>query len=159
VCTLTIRFLQAWRADRRGGEAGTGLPVPVGYCPAGAECTGSCLACRRRPGRFLHAAPLCGRRSQRHYPVPLEYSIVSLTCAVTSRLAGLPGAAQDRVPASSPASQPRCPGVPRGPGKDAELLALRHENTVPRRHVGRVRYEPAGRVRPAALARLLPRTR
>jgi len=50
-------------------------------------------------------------------PVPLEYSIVSLTCAVTSRLVGLPGAAQDRLPASSPAPQPRCPGVRAGLGE------------------------------------------
>jgi putative transposase len=43
--------------------------------------------------------------------------------------------------------------------KDAELLALRHENAALRRHAGRMRYEPAGRIWFAALAWLLPRGR
>ncbi len=41
--------------------------------------------------------------------------------------------------------------------KDAELLVLRHENAVLRRHASRVRYEPGDRLWFAAVAQLLPR--
>ncbi|MEU5057423.1 MULTISPECIES: integrase core domain-containing protein [unclassified Streptomyces] len=43
--------------------------------------------------------------------------------------------------------------------KDAELLVLRHEDAVLRRHVPRLRYEPADRLWFAALSHLIPRRR
>jgi putative transposase len=42
--------------------------------------------------------------------------------------------------------------------KDAELLVLRHENAVLRRHAGRIRYEPADRVWFTVLTLPLPKT-
>ena len=43
--------------------------------------------------------------------------------------------------------------------KDAELMVLRYENAVLRRQAGRFRYQPGGRLRLAALSRLVPRRR
>jgi putative transposase len=43
--------------------------------------------------------------------------------------------------------------------KDAELLVLRHENTVLRRQISRVGYQPGDRLWLTALSRLIPRRR
>ena len=110
-----------------------------------------------RPGRFPD-------------PVPLEYSIGWLTCAFASRLGavmvGWPGAAQDRLPAGCRVLGLAVLVFRRDLAKDAELLVLRHENAVLRRHArpDPVRSQPTGVVRRAgtahtaqALGRSLPR--
>jgi putative transposase len=44
-------------------------------------------------------------------------------------------------------------------GKDLEILVLRHQLTVLRRHTPRLKYEPADRALLAAVNRVLPRSR
>src|SRR5271155_5917946 len=95
--------------------------------------------------------------------VTLEYSIESLTCTSSGALAWWWLACRvllKIVYLLACRVLGRAVLVFRGDrAKDAELLVLRHENAVLRRHVGRVRYEPADRVWFAALAWLVPRRR
>jgi hypothetical protein len=78
--------------------------------------------------------------------VPPDYSIVSFTCCSGCRPdAVMVGWVLLKIVCLLTC---RLPGVAtlvfRGdPGKAAELLVLRHENAMLRRHVSRVRYEPA----------------
>jgi hypothetical protein len=95
-------------------------------------------------------------------PVPPEYSIARLTrafaCGLEPAMVGWP-AAQDHLPAGWPGARPVVLMFRQDLAKHAELLALRHENTVLRQNAGRIRYEPADRMWFATLAQLIPRGR
>ena len=90
--------------------------------------------------------------------VPLEYSIESLTCAVVGMLGavmvGWPGAAQDRLPASSPGPRPSRPGVPHGPGEGCRTTGTpaRERGVAPPRQPGRLRAGRPGLARRAGSA-------
>jgi hypothetical protein len=71
--------------------------------------------------------------------VALEYSIGCVTCTVADMMdavmVGLPGAAQDRLPADVPGTRPGCPGVPRRPGEGcwaARAPAREHQGIAQR---------------------------
>lgn len=99
-------------------------------------------------------------------PVPLGNTILGLACSFSVWGKGLRGAWDDpsmppsivtalvrnliKVPAAVLRSQV---------AKDAEVLALRHENAVLRRQIARVCYESADRIWLAVLPRLVPRER
>ena len=75
-------------------------------------------------GRLIAASrllTLTGSGWRGQDPVPLEYSIDWLTCAIASRLGavmvGWPGAAQDRLLAGAPGTRLGCPYLPRGRGE------------------------------------------
>jgi hypothetical protein len=83
-----------------------------------------------------------GRRL-RACPVPLEYSLGWLTCAIADRLdtviVGWAGDAQDRLRTDLPILG-LIVVLSRGDQTAAaEVLVLRHENAVLRSHAGRVR--------------------
>jgi hypothetical protein len=115
----------------------------------------ACLLGGPRPGAILRDS------ADADAPVPLEYSIGGLICAVASGLDAVWLAGRVLLKVVYLLTR-RILGLAvlvfRGDlAKDAEVLVLRQENAVLRRQAGRVRYEPADRAWFAALARLIPR--
>src|SRR5450755_3707514 len=88
-------------------------------------------------------------------PVPLEYSIGWLTCALANMMdavmVGLPDAAQDRLPADVPVTLPGRPGVPRRPGEGCRAAGTpaRERGAAPARRPGAVRAGRPGLARRA----------
>ena len=72
-------------------------------------------------------------------------------------MGGRPGAAHDHLPDSPPLAALAVLVLRGDPAMEAELLVLRYEHGVLRRHAGRIRYEPADRLSFTALTRLIPR--
>jgi hypothetical protein len=97
------------------------------------------------------------------HPVPLEYSIVCVICAFAcGREAAMVGWARcccHRLLLVRRMLSLMVLLFRKDLTKEAELLVLRHENTVLRRHAGRIRYGPADRVLLTALTQLIPRRR
>jgi hypothetical protein len=99
-------------------------------------------------------------------PVPLENTIWVLTCTFPTPMpwsARHLGRSFD-APVHRHRAGPQPVTLPGAVlrsrvAKDAEVLALRHENAVLRRQIARVRYEPADRIWFAVLSRLVPRER
>src|SRR6267154_1068016 len=91
-------------------------------------------------------------------PVPLEYSIECVTCTVANMMdavmVGLPGAAQDRLPADMPGTRPGRPGVSRRPGERcrAARAPVRERGAAPARRPGTVRAGRPGVARRAGTA-------
>src|ERR1035438_7816107 len=95
-------------------------------------------------------------------PVPLEYSIGWLTCAIAGRLdvvmVGLPGAAKDRLSADVPGTRPGRRGVPRRPGEGCRAAGTRarERGAAPARRPGPVRAGRPGVAPPAGAADTAP---
>jgi putative transposase len=117
-----------------------------------------------RPHRARHQLPELQRRLSE--PVPLGNTILGLACSSSAQGSGPHGAWDDlSMPLSLLTALVRnLITVPAAVlrsrvAKDAEVLALRHENAVLRRQIARVRYEPVDRIWLAVLSRLIPRAR
>lgn len=97
-------------------------------------------------------------------PVPLGNTILGVTCKLLRQSAHSIWDDPSMVLSIVTALARNLVMVPtavlrRRVAKDAEVLALRHENAVLRRQTARVRYEPADRIWRAVLSRLVPRDR